>query len=72
MEDEETIGLYWNRDEDAIYETSLKYGRLCWSIARNVLVSREDCEECVNDTYFGLWNSIPEQHPAHFPHSSAG
>ncbi len=66
MEDEEIIGLYWQRSEDAIYETSAKYGRLCHSIARNVLASREDCEECVNDAYFAVWNAIPEQRPARF------
>ena len=66
MEDEEIIALYWQRSEDAIYETNAKYGRLCRSIAYNVLGSREDCEECVNDAYFAVWNAIPEQRPARF------
>lgn len=66
MDDEAIIALYWRRDEDAIYETSVKYGRLCWQIAGNILASREDCEECVNDTYLGVWHSIPEQHPVRF------
>lgn len=67
MDDESIIALYWHRDEQAIYETSVKYGRLCWHIAGNILSSREDCEECVNDTYLGVWHAIPEQHPARFP-----
>ena len=66
MDDEAIISLYWHRDESAIYETSLKYGKLCWHIAGNILSSREDCEECVNDTYLGVWHAIPEQHPARF------
>ena len=64
MEDEDIIALYWARDERAIRETSLKYGRLCRSIAGNILASREDCEECVNDAYLALWNAIPQQRPA--------
>ena len=64
MEDEDIIALYWARDERAIRETSLKYGRLCRSIAGNILASREDCEECVNDTYLKAWNSMPTQRPA--------
>lgn len=67
MEDEAIIKLYWQRDENAIYETSVKYGKLCWRIAKNILLAREDCEECVNDTYLGVWRSIPEQRPARFP-----
>lgn len=67
MDDDSIIELYWHRDENAIYETSVKYGRLCWRIAGNILASREDCEECVNDTYLGVWHAIPEQHPARFP-----
>ena len=66
MEDEDIIALYWARDERAIRETSLKYGRLCRSIAGNILASREDCEECVNDTYLALWRAIPDARPARF------
>lgn len=66
MEDETIIGLYWERDEKAIAETSSKYGKLCFHIANNILSSREDSEECVNDTYLGLWNVIPRERPARF------
>lgn len=66
MDDHEIIELYWQRREEAIQETSLKYGRLCTHIARNILSSREDCEECVNDTYFAVWNAIPQERPSRF------
>lgn len=66
MDDKRIIDLYWARDEEAIRETSLKYGRLCTYIAKNILASREDCEECVNDTYLAVWNAIPVQRPGRF------
>ena len=63
MEDKAIIELYWRRDEDAIRQTEQKYGRLCRTIAGNILASREDCEECVNDTWLGLWGAIPPKRP---------
>ena len=66
MEDEKIIGLYWERNEDAITETSSKYGKLFFRIASNILLNHEDSEECVNDTYFGLWNAIPKERPSPF------
>lgn len=66
MEDEKIIELYWNRKEEAISETSSKYGKLCFFIASNILASREDSEECVNDAYLGVWNAIPRQRPSRF------
>lgn len=66
MEDEAIIELYWAREEAAIRETNLKYGKLCTHIVRNILVQEEDQEECVNDTYFALWNCIPAERPNRF------
>lgn len=66
MEDKKIIDLYWTRDEAAIRETSLKYGGLCSYIAGNILTSREDCEECVDDTYLAVWNAIPDKKPNSF------
>lgn len=66
MEDREIIELFWHRNEDAIPATAEKYGGLCSRIAANILTSREDCEECVNDTYLGVWNAIPVQRPKYF------
>ena len=66
MEDTALIDLYWQRDETAIEATAAKYGGLCGSIARNILKAPEDCEECLNDTYFAVWNAIPEQRPGRF------
>ena len=63
MDDNKIIGLYFDRDERAIKETEEKYGKLIFSIADNILDSREDAAECVNDTYLGVWNSIPPLRP---------
>ncbi len=59
MDDKQIIELYFNRDEQAIKETESKYGAFCQRIAMNILSSREDAEECVNDTYYSVWNQIP-------------
>ena len=63
MDDVKIVQLYWDRDEQAIPATSDKYGNYCISIARNILGSWEDAEECVNDTYMGAWNSMPPHRP---------
>ncbi|MCD7752836.1 MAG: sigma-70 family RNA polymerase sigma factor [Lachnospiraceae bacterium] len=66
MDDLAIIELYFARDEKAIRETDIKYGRLCFSVAVNVLGNDEDSEECVNDTYLSMWNTIPPTRPNRF------
>lgn len=51
MEDNRIVDLYWARSEDAITETSEKYGKYCYAIAYNILSNAEDADESVNDTY---------------------
>ncbi len=63
MEDEKIVELYWERNEKAIEETDFKYKKYLFSIAYNVLHEKLDCEECLNDTYLGAWNSIPPSKP---------
>lgn len=63
MEDRDLINLYWNRSEKAIFETDKKYRNYCSKIAYNILYSPEDSEECLNDTYLNVWNSIPNDRP---------
>lgn len=65
MEDEKIIELYFQRSEEAIPRTEAKYGGRCRAVAYNILESREDCEECINDTYLAAWNAIPPTHPLH-------
>lgn len=63
MEDSAIIDLYWAREERALTETDEKYGGMCRSIAYNILQSREDTEECVNDTWFRAWSTMPPKRP---------
>lgn len=63
MNDDEIIELYWQRSESAISESEQKYGGYCGTIARNILHSAEDAEECVNDTWTKAWNTMPPSRP---------
>lgn len=65
MDDDGIIRLYWDRNDQAIRETSKKYGNYCKTIAKNILNNEEDAEECVNDTYLNAWNSMPTHWPEH-------
>lgn len=63
MQDAQIIQLYWDRDEQAIPATAGKYGAYCAAIAKNILCSREDAEECLNDTWLRAWNAMPPHRP---------
>lgn len=63
MDDKEIIALYNSRDEKAISATEGKYGRLCRSLALNILSDGEEAEECVNDALLSAWNAIPPAGP---------
>lgn len=63
LADEKIIDLYWERNERAIDETDFKYKKYLFVIAYNILKDELDCEECLNDTYLGAWNSIPPSRP---------
>ena len=63
MQDKNIVDLYWERNEEAITHTDIKYGKYLWKIAHNILSDVEDSKECVNDTYLAAWNSIPPHRP---------
>lgn len=63
MNDKEIVRLFLRRDERALGELQKKYERLCRSIAENILKNRADAEDCVNDAYLKVWNSIPPSEP---------
>lgn len=63
MEDKEIIALYWERSEDAIRQTTEKYGNCCGGIIRRILGDGRDAEECLSDTWLKAWNAIPPQKP---------
>ena len=63
IEDGRIIGLFFERSEQALEELDRKYGAAVKKTAANILSDRQDAEECVNDTYLRVWNSIPPQKP---------
>lgn len=63
MEDKEIIQLYWDRQEQAIRETEAKYGGKLNALAYRIVNTHEDSQECVNDTYFTAWNTMPPLWP---------
>ena len=63
MKDQDIVNLYWDRNEDAIHQTQMKYGAYLSKVSYNILADFEDSKECVNDTYLAAWNSMPENRP---------
>lgn len=63
LSDSKIVDMYFDRDENAIAESHIKYGNYLFSVSYNILNNKLDCEECVNDTYLGAWNSIPPARP---------
>ncbi len=63
IDDEKIIELFFERSEQGIRELDVKYGKICRNLSYNILNSRHDAEECVNDAYFGVWNAIPPARP---------
>ena len=63
MNESEILALFRARDEDAIKQTDRAYGAMCRTLAKRILRSSEDAEECVNDSYLRLWNRLPPEKP---------
>lgn len=72
MKDEEIVSLFLRRDETAIKATQEKYHSYCYKIAQNILGNSEDANECVNDAYHALWQSVPLKRPDNFKAYLAG
>ena len=68
MEDSDIVDLFFQRAEEAIENTSKKYGSYLSSIAYRILNSLEDSEEVVDDTYLRAWNAIPPTRPKILKH----
>ncbi len=66
MEDGEIIARLEERDESVIGEIGKKYSAYLSKTAKNVLLDDSDVEECVNETYFRVWQRIPPAKPANF------
>ena len=64
MDDNRIIDLFFSRSEQAINELDKAHGSAVRKTAANILYSRQDVEETVDDTYMGCWTSIPPARPA--------
>ena len=63
IDDEKIIEMFFGRSEQGIRELDIKYGKICHNLSYNIVNSRQDAEECVNDAYLGAWNAIPPVRP---------
>lgn len=65
LEDKDIIELFIARDERAITETIRKYNSKLHGRVMYILNNIEDAEECLQDTYFTLWEKVAEEKPGH-------
>lgn len=65
MEDGQIIELFFQRDEEAIRQTEAAHGHKLFSLSYGILLSREDAQECVSDTYLKAWDTIPPTRPTY-------
>ncbi len=63
MDDKKIFALLWARAEGALSALEQKFGKLLYRIAVNILEIPQDAQECVNDTYLAIWNTIPPEKP---------
>lgn len=63
INDRDIITLLHERNEEALRVIAERYGRLIRKIAINITDSAECADECLNDTLFDVWNTIPPQDP---------
>ena len=66
MEDSKILDMFFERKEQAMEETRLKYGSRLLRSAMNVVYNSQDAEECVNDTLLKAWQVIPPTRPTMF------
>ena len=61
--DEEIVSEYWARDQQAIEDTSARFGETVYRVCRRILRDPQTAKECVNDVYLKAWSSIPPNRP---------
>ena len=63
MSDQTIIRLLFARAEQALELLAHRFGARLLQTASNILSNLQDAEECVNDTYYAVWNAIPPREP---------
>ena len=63
MDDKKIVSMFWDRNENAIKMLQGKYEKDLLKLSYRILNNIQDAEECVNDSYLNVWNSIPDARP---------
>ena len=63
LSDMDIVALFFARSPDALAAAQAKFAPYLHTVAYNILASREDAEECVNDGWLRAWDSIPPKKP---------
>lgn len=66
MDDKRIIELFFDRSEQAIEETKIKYERIIRISVNNIVGNNPDTEEIIDDVYLTVWNKIPPESPINF------
>lgn len=66
MDDNTIVDLYLQRNENAIKETTLKYGKRLRALSYSIVCDSQTAEECENDTYVEAWGAIPPHEPREY------
>ena len=62
-EDNEIIDMLFLRDEQALSCVEEKYGALCRKLAYGIIGDYDYSAECVNTSFYKLWQSVPPARP---------
>ena len=63
VNDEQIIKMLFDRDERAMTVIENKYGTLCRKIAYSIIGDYDEVADCINDSFFQLWNAVPPTRP---------
>lgn len=63
MDDYQIIDLFFERSEQSVEQLDQKYGEYCRGVSYNILRNDQDAQECVNDAYLQVWNTVPPTVP---------
>lgn len=63
--DQQMIDAVFNRSEQGLHDMARTYGSLLHTVSMNLLHDAADAEECVNDTWLRVWNTIPPYRPTY-------
>ena len=66
MTDQELIGLFLARSEEAVPALADQYGPYCRAVASRLLSDPRDVDECLNDAWLAVWRAIPPAVPERF------